>query len=182
MAFKPLLLVCRCGGGGAGQVRCGGKGGAFSGPPFKMIGLILDLPLNGLPLLLCVFVNVDGGGGGVDVDVVPETLLVVEPVMEPPTRYCSRKAATLFEDEEVDGGWVVAGDEFVVVVDELISAALTAAYGTLDMAFKFEFEMLRAGVGGGGGLTVGGFGGATVGRPIGGFGAMRRPLLMPSCD
>lgn len=39
--------------------------------------------------------------------------------------------------------------------------------------FRFVFDTLRAGVGGGGGLTAGGFGGATVGRPIGGLGACR---------
>lgn len=32
--------------------------------------------------------------------------------------------------------------------------------------FRLELETLRAGVGGGGGLTDGGFGGATVGRPV----------------
>ena len=33
------------------------------------------------------------------------------------------------------------------------------------MPFKFVLETLRAGVGGAGGLPIGGFGGATVGRP-----------------
>lgn len=32
--------------------------------------------------------------------------------------------------------------------------------------FRFVLEILRAGVGGGGGLIFGGFGGASVGRPI----------------
>lgn len=45
---------------------------------------------------------------------------------------------------------------------------------------RFVFDILLAGVGGGGALTDGGFGGATVGRPIGGLGACR--ILIVSCD
>lgn len=81
-----------------------------------------------------------------------------------------------------------------MLVTEEISVVFTALYGVdpvpgdadvfcPTILFKLELETLRAGVGGGGGFTDGGLGGATVGRPIGGFGAMRKPLLfIASCD
>lgn len=152
-----MLLVCLSGGGGAGHVLCGGNGGAFMGPPLSIIGFGDLLLLKGL---LVVFVVVEGGGGGGGVEFAPE-------------RNWSRKAETLFVDDEVEGGWVDEGDDETLACD--MRAVLTAHIGPtllaeddteLEEIFKFELEVLRAGVGGGGGLTLGGLGGATVGRPL----------------
>lgn len=142
---------------------------------------------------------VDGGGGGGGVALAP-------------VRNWSRKADTLCVDDELDGGCVEEGEELTLAADD-IRVVLTALTGAADDEFepelvideRFKFEVLRAGVGGGGGLTFGGLGGATVGRPfwikeaytniikilksnayyylpIGGWGADRKPELMASCD
>lgn len=105
---------------------------------------------------------VDGGGGGGGVAL-------------PPVRNWSRKADTLCVEDELDGGWVDEGDELILVTDDT-RAVFTAHIGAADdefepelemeERFKLELEVLRAGVGGGGGLTLGGFGGATLGRPV----------------
>lgn len=110
--------------------------------------------------LLEVFVVDDGGGGGGGVAFEPE-------------RNWSRKAETLFVDDEVEGGCVEDGDEETLACD--MRAVLTALIGPPTLVvgpeleeerFKLELEVLRAGVGGGGGFTEGGLGGATVGRPV----------------
>lgn len=74
------------GGGGAGQVRCGGSGGGTTAP----------LPLTALSLL-------GGGGGGGDefdeVVVVEETLFIDPPTGSPMWFFsCSLRALTLFDE------------------------------------------------------------------------------------
>lgn len=66
--FKTLtLLVCLSGGGGAGHVLCGGRGGALMGPPLSIIGFGDLLLLIGLLVDFVVVADVvDGGGGGVE--------------------------------------------------------------------------------------------------------------------
>lgn len=122
------MLVSLCGGKGAGQVRCGGNGGALItliGPPFKMIGLGDLLLLSGLlefedfPLVIVA----DGGGGGVIVQ---------------PERNWSLNVETLLVEDEFEGD-CTGGDidddvEIVVIVvidDEEMSTVLTALIGAV---------------------------------------------------
>ena len=61
------MLACLSGGGGAGHVLCGGKGGALIGPPLSIIGFGDLLLLIGLLVDFVAIIDVvDGGGGGVE--------------------------------------------------------------------------------------------------------------------
>lgn len=133
MTYTRLLtlLDCLCGGGGGGQLRCGGNAGGLMGPPFRIIGLILSLVIVDLGLSVTEFVVADG---------TPPPA---------PTRNCSRIVETMLDDGGGGGGV----DSGVFIAALCTRAVLTTP--KVDAMFRLLFEILRAGVGGGGGFTEG---------------------------
>lgn len=153
------MLVCRVGGGGAGHVLCGGKGGAM---PFIYRSFVeLELLLVELAaaaaaaaivdILLLIF-NVD--------TLFTEFAELINVFVE----YCS------------------FGDEILLAEPKLVFVPAPALDGAMlnGNVVKFVLDTLR--MGGGGGLIFGGRGGATVGRLIGGLGACRVVVFIESCD
>lgn len=108
------------------------------GPPLRMMGLTFsrivdDFGLAVMPPL--------GGVGGVPL---------------PLTRNWSRRAATLLELLELEGGCCSGGgDGAGVLMAALCTSAVFTALNGAAMLLKLLFEMLRDGVGGGGGFTEG---------------------------
>lgn len=101
------------------------------GPPFSIIGLILSLVIVDLGLSATVFVGTAGA---------PPPA---------PTRNCSRIVETMLEDGGGGGGV----DSGVFMAALCTRAVLTTP--KVDAMFRLLFEILRAGVGGGGGFTEG---------------------------
>lgn len=101
------------------------------GPPFRIIGLILSLVNVDLGLSVTEFVGADE---------TPATA---------PTRNCSRIVETMLDDGGGGGGV----DSGVFKAALCTRAVLTTP--KVDAMFRLLFEILRAGVGGGGGFTEG---------------------------
>lgn len=102
------------------------------GPPFRIIGLILSFVIVDLGLSVTEFVGTDGA---------PPPA---------PTRNCSRIVETMLDDDDGGGGGVDSG---VFMAALCTRAVLTTP--KVDAMFRLLFEILRAGVGGGGGFTEG---------------------------
>lgn len=102
------------------------------GPPFRIIGLILSFVIVDLGLSATELVGTDGA---------PPPA---------PTRNCSRIVETMLDD---DGGGGSGVDSGVLMAALCTRAVLTTP--KVDAMFRLLFEILRAGVGGGGGFTEG---------------------------
>lgn len=134
-----VLRVLSCGGGGAGQVRWGGRGGAA-------VDLILPLlRVFVLPMLSWLFDTIELE----DVVLVSVATLFAEPLLTSFDLSSSATAlATLLAEPKFGSG--VSGAKLMGKCDRLV------------------LDTLRIG-GGGGGFIAGGFGGGAAGRPIGLF-------------
>lgn len=115
------------------------------GPPLSIMGLTFSRIVDDFGLAVMPL----GGVGGVPL-----------PLM----RNWSRRAATLLQLLELEGGCCNGGGDGagVVIVALCTSAVFTALNGAA-MLLRLLFEMLRDGVGGGGGFTEGR---AANGEPI----------------
>lgn len=129
-----------CGGGGAGHVRCGGRGGAA-------VDLILTLlRVFVLPMLSWLFDTIELE----DVVLVSVATLFAEPLL---TSFDLSSSATALATLLAEPKFVGSG------------ASGAKLMGKCD---RFVLETLLMG-GGGGGFIAGGFGGGAAGRPIGLF-------------
>lgn len=147
MILLLTLLFWRCGGGGAGHVRCGGKGGAAVAP--FLDALLSMLPNNSDRFIWGDNWFIDWGGGLWE--------------LWPPIALIA-----VIRGDEANGVADDASETLELLTTALVETWLLILLFVLKLIvfIAVNADVMRAGGGGGGGLTVGGFGGATVGRPV----------------